>query len=158
MIIELNVYISSLVSDKNTFSFLIILRAYLLIIINQGYTTDDMMPIKDDDNDVYDNVVLCPGPCIHVQLEGGRTDQEGGGGAVFRDVVVGDLDRKGGVLRAVGAAGADLRREALNLPRRGEAPLQYGLLGSTHTQDTVSTSVITHRVELAPSGRPPLDL
>ena len=157
MIIELNVYISSLVSDKNTFSFLIILRAYLLIIINQGYTTDDMMPIKEDDNDVYDNVVLCPGP-IHVQMEGGRTDQEGGGGAVFRDVVVGDLDRKGGVLRAVGAAGADLRREALNLPRRGEAPLQYGLLGSTHTQDTVSTSVITHRVELAPSGRPPLDL
>ena len=44
-----------MVSDKNTFSSLsgvskplIILRAYLLIIINIDYKTDDVTPIKDN--------------------------------------------------------------------------------------------------------------
>lgn len=47
---------------------------------------------------------------------------------MLRDVVVGDLHGQSGVLGAVGAAGADLGREALDAARRGEAPLQHGLL------------------------------
>lgn len=47
---------------------------------------------------------------------------------MLRDVVVRDLHRQGDMLRAVGAAGADLGREALDAARRGEAPLQHGLL------------------------------
>lgn len=62
------------------------------------------------------------------QTESLRTDQEGRGCAVLRDVVVRDLHRQGDVLRAVGAAGADLGREALDAARRGEASLQHGLL------------------------------
>ena len=72
---------------------------------------------------------------------------------MLRDVVIGDLDRKCGVLRAVGAAGADLRREALDLPRRGEAPLQDGLLGSTHTHETLSEIQSPHTLALFPSSR-----
>lgn len=47
---------------------------------------------------------------------------------MLRDVVVRDLHGQSDVLGAVGAAGADLGREALDPTRRGEAPLQHGLL------------------------------
>lgn len=47
---------------------------------------------------------------------------------MLRDVVVCDLHRQGDMLGAIRAAGTDLCCEAFDLARRGEAPLQYGLL------------------------------
>lgn len=44
------------------------------------------------------------------------------------DVEVGYLHGQGGVLRAVRAAGPNFRREALNVARGREAPLQHGFL------------------------------
>lgn len=54
---------------------------------------------------------------------------------MLRDVVVRDLHGQGDVLRAVGAAGADLGREALDAARRREAAFQHGLL--VERRDTI---------------------
>lgn len=53
---------------------------------------------------------------------------------MLRDVVVRDLHGQGDMLRAVGATGADLGREALNAARRREASLQHGLLKNTQRE------------------------
>lgn len=63
---------------------------------------------------------------------------------MFGDVKVGDVNRQGGVLGAVGATGTDLCREPLNPPRWCKAAFQDGFLreeGSVRDLQTPAQSL-----------------